>query len=144
VVHQLPHEAVLTSVFAQLNVAAMTALATGGVHNRVAPPMKQPPYLLLHVAGAGRFDTMATPGGDLRLELHAVTKDTVAERSDLAGLKMLSKAKELLHYQRPAVTGYHLIGIQYETDESYTELGDDKLLIRHFVALYRVLVEQRP
>lgn len=140
--HQLPHEAVLSAVAGRLNVAAMTALATGGVHNRVAPAGKVPPYLLVKVLTGGRFDAMTRPGGELIVELHAVTKDTVASRSDLQGLRIQSKAKELLHFQRPAVTGYHLVGMHYMDDESYDEPGEDGLLVRHFVSRHRVVVEQ--
>ena len=71
--------AVLTAVYAALNVSGMTALAAGGVHSGL-PQTVTYPFARLGDATETREDCMGQPGKDVRVLLHVFD----AARTDLA------------------------------------------------------------
>lgn len=133
----LAAEAVLTTFFTRLNVAAMTALATNGVHNRVAPQGTVPPYLLIALFDEGTYDTMATPGADVLVMVKAVSH----KRSDLEGHRIVSKAVELLGGSALVIAGWTTIGLSFRGMQTPYDDLTDGVLFRHFPALFEVTVQ---
>lgn len=129
--------AVLTAVYSALNVAGMTALAAGGVHNGVTQSVVYP-FVRIGDATETREDCMGQPGKDVRVLVHVFDN----ARTDLAIANIVSKAVELLHYQALTVSGHTLVCSQYQ--QSYPA-GTENIAgveVRHRVAEFLITVRQ--
>jgi hypothetical protein len=139
--HQSAINATLTAFYAALNVAGMTALATGGVFNGV-PQRASFPYVWIGSVTENRLDCFQKPGKDLTVQVHVFTTDA-ASVGDKAAADIVSKAIELLHYQALTVTNHTLIACQYEqTFDAGADVEDGIGMVRHLVASFRVQLEQ--
>ena len=130
-------EAVLTAVYTALNVAGMTAVCAGGVHNGV-PATTVFPYLRIGEAVETREDCMGAPGKDVLVRLHVFSQ----ERSDLQTMRIVSKAVELLHYAAVSVAGHVLMACQYQQTYAAGTENIGSVETRHHVAEFRILVRQ--
>lgn len=126
--------AILTAFYSALNVAAFTALSTGGVFNHV-PQGTVAPYTLIEDPTENRQDLMRNPGRNCTVRVHVVSTAS----SDLEALNILSKAIELLHYQKLAIAGFVRMAIQFENSSSYRELVNG-VTTTHLVGVFRVQV----
>lgn len=127
--------AVLVGVYSALNVASMTAICTGGIHNGV-PQSQTFPYLRTEAFGTPD-DTMGRSGDRIVVRLHIFTRGA----TDDVALQILSKSRELLEYQAVSVSGHVLAGCKYE--QSY-QAGTENIgavetrhLVAEFVAVTR-------
>jgi hypothetical protein len=110
-----------------LNVAALTALAPGGVHN-VVPQNTVYPFLLFEVAVPTQLGGLGTyPGhGDLseiELRLHAFSALQAISECQL----ILAKAIELLFTTTLSVTGYTVASALPLPDIAIVNLGDQTI-----------------
>jgi hypothetical protein len=136
--HQSAINATLTALYAALNVAGMTALATGGVYNGV-PQRAAFPYVWIGSVTENRLDCFQKPGKDLTVQVHVFS--TTAGDKEAAGI--VSKAIDLLHYQALTVANHTLIACQYEqTVDAGAEDEAGIGMVRHLVATFRVQLEQ--
>lgn len=129
--------AVLTAVYAALNVAGMTALATGGVHNGL-PQTVTYPFVRIGDATETREDCMGQPGKDVLVRVHVFDQ----ARTDLAIANIVSKAVELLHYQALTVSGHTLVCSQYQQAFPAGNENINGRETRHHVAEFLVTVRQ--
>lgn len=137
-VHQSAINAALAAVYAALNVAGFTALATGGVYNG-APQRAAMPYAWVGSPTENRLDCFQSPGKDVTVQVHAFS----VERGDKEAAVIISKAIELLHYQPLTVANHALIGCQYEqTFDGGMDVEDGLGQVRHLVATFRLQLEQ--
>ena len=128
---------VMTAVYTALNVAGMTALATGGVHNGLQSSVAYP-FVRIGSATEVREDCMGQPGKDVTVRVHVFDNAS----TDLAILQIVSKAIELLHYQTFAVSGHTLVCSQYQqTYDAGTENINGRE-VRHHIAEFTVTVRQ--
>ena len=130
-------EAVLTAVYAALNVAAMTALATGGVHNGL-PATVSYPFVRIGDCTETREDCMGQPGKDVLVRVHVFAQG----RTDLAVSRILSKVNELLHYATFAVTGHTLVSSQFQQSFPAGTENINGVEVRHHEAEVLVTVRQ--
>lgn len=135
--HQSAIDPVTAAVYTALNVAAMTALATGGVYAHV-PQATAFPYVRIDSPVESRFDTMGRAGKELSISVHAFS--TYAGPTQAAGI--LSKAIELLHYQALSITGHDTVTVQYETGSDAGDEIVNGVTVYHYVAIFRLLVQQ--
>ena len=124
------------AVYALLNVAGFTALSTGGVYNDV-PQGTALPYTMFGNFIETRWDSMGQPGKQITFDVHVVSQF----EGDKEATEIASKAIELLHYQRPTVSGHTCVVIQYEQTVMFEELVNG-ILTRHHVAMFRALLDQ--
>jgi hypothetical protein len=130
-------EAVLTAAYTALNVASMTALATGGVHNGL-PQTVTYPFVRIGDATETREDCMGQPGKDVLVRVHVFNQ----ARSDLVLSRIVSKAIELLHYAALAVAGHVLVCSQYQQAYPGGTENINGVEVRHHVAEFLVTVRQ--
>ncbi len=129
--------AVLTAVYTALNVAGMTALATGGVHNGL-PATVSYPFVRIGDATETREDCMGQPGKDVLVRVHVFNN----ARSDLTISSIVSKAVELLHYAALSVSGHTLVASQYQQAYPAGNENINGVEVRHHVAEFLVTVRQ--
>lgn len=130
-------EPVLTAFVSALNVAAMTALALGGIHNGL-PATVTYPFGRVGDAYEQIEDAMGVPGRTVLVRLHWFDR----AKTDLAISRMVSKAQELLTHVALTVTGFTWIATQYE--QTYPAGTEDinGVEVRHAVSEFRVTVRQ--
>lgn len=132
-------EAVLTAVYTALNVAGMTAIATGGVHNGL-PPSVSYPFVRIGDVTETREDCMGQPGKDVLVRVHAFDNG----RTDLKIARVLSKAVELLHYVALTVSGHTLVCSQFQQSFPAGTENINGVEVRHHVAEFLITVRQTP
>jgi len=124
-------------VYTALNVAGLTALATGGIFDDV-PQMPTFPFIWYEVQErqAGVMGTRAIPEVELRVHVFSTYEGTSEAQS------IMSKAIELLRYTTPAVTGYSTAVIFH--DETIP-LGLQELngvKVRELVGMFRIYTQE--
>jgi hypothetical protein len=129
--------AVLTAVYSALNVAGMTALAAGGVHNGL-PQTITYPFVRVGDATETREDCMGQPGKDVRVLVHVFDN----KRTDLTIATIVSKAVELLHYTAITVAGHVLVASQYQQAYPAGNENINGVEVRHHVAEFLITVRQ--
>jgi hypothetical protein len=137
----MPHlsaiDAVTEAVYDALNVAGMTALATGGVFTNV-PQATAFPYVRIESPVESRFDTMGRAGKELSISVHVFS--TYAGPTQAAVI--LSKAIELLHYQALTIAGHDTVTVQYESGQDVGDEVINGVTVYHYVAVFNVMVQQ--
>lgn len=136
---------VSVGVYTALNVAAMTALCPGGVHDDV-PQNTTFPFLLYEVAEVEQWGGLGTKPGRgalplIDLRVHIYTKTGGPRVAQLA----MAKAIELLVAPSAiSVTGYTVAGLEPFYDE--TILLPDELIagqkVQELVSRFRLYVEE--
>lgn len=130
-------DAVLTALYTALNVAGMTALATGGVYTNV-PQKTAFPYVRLDSPTENRLDTMGRAGKTVSVQVHIFSDNSGPTQA--AGI--LSKAIELLHYQTISVTGHTVLAVQYQTGFDAGDEVINGVSVYHYVGIFDVIVQQ--
>lgn len=129
-------EPILTAVYGALSTApSVTALAP--VYNNV-PQGTARPYLVIENPTEVPWNTMGEFGKDVTLQLHAV----VETAGDLAALRLLNAAIAVLDYAKPLLADHQCVSLKYEHGATFTEELVGGILLRHHVAVLRVLVTQ--
>lgn len=129
---------VLTAVYTALNVAGMTALATGGVHNGL-PKTVTFPFVRIGDVTQERNDYHGGQAGkDVLVRIHVFDNTT----SDLRVGNIVSKALELLHYATLTVSGHTLVSSQYQQDYLAGNENINGVEVRHQVVEILVTVRQ--
>lgn len=129
--------AVLAAVYSTLNVAGLTALATGGVHNGV-PATAVFPFVRVGEATETREDCMGQPGKDVLVRVHVFDR----ARTDAGILAIASKIVDLLHYQTFSVTNHTLVCSQYQQSYAAGTENVNNVETRHYVVEVLVTVRQ--
>lgn len=134
---------VATAVYTALNVAGLTALATGGVHDTVSQPPPLPCVLVeVDERDVRGFGTGGLP--EVRIRVHAFTdRGTTAAGGMKQAQQIIAKVIELLRDQSLTVTGYTQAGAVFYDD---TVLVGDEIvngvLVHELVANFRIYVEE--
>lgn len=133
---------VSVAVYGALNVAALTALAPGGVYDTTAPQETAFPYVLFEVLDGEQFGGFGTKAGDgqlpeIEIRVHAF--------SAYGGMKeaqsIIAKAIELL-VNPPAVTGYRSHAIFHDRTVPLPDQIVAGTVVQELVAMFRLYVEQ--
>lgn len=103
--------AVLDGVYDALNVAAFTALSTGGVHNDVPQDTAFPvTWIAPGEPPEEPFDTFARIGALCRLDLNIYSQ----YEGDKQALDIANKATELLHHVGVSIAGWSTANVVRE------------------------------
>lgn len=130
-------DAVLEAIYDALNVAAMTTLATGGVHTDV-PQATAFPYVRIDSPVEGRLDTMGRAGKTVSVQVHAFSD----YQGPTKAAAILSKAVELLHYAAISVAGHSTIAVQYQGGVDAGDETVNGVTVYHYVGTFDVMVQQ--
>ena len=129
-----PTAALETGIYNKLNVSAVTNLATGGVHNKIAPQGTALPYVIFQWQGGG--DLNETPR---RTRGPVYTVKAIAESQDTAEA-IDEQIDILMHYQTLTVTGWVNYMTRREGDVNYQEtpMGTP---VFHIGGMYRIWID---
>jgi hypothetical protein len=110
----------VAAVYPLLDVAAVTGagLATGGVHQGLAPQTTAPPYLVIQApAGYLALPAMSTPGQEVRFQLKALSADpTFAE-----ALLIIQAAIQVLDGVKPVIANHLVLRLWWEWTRVYED-----------------------
>lgn len=132
---------VLAAVHALLNVGALTALATGGVHHSQPQENLTVDHLLIEAPTSSRWDSMQENGENVRFQTTAVTFGP-----DYGpGLAIRAVAIPLIDNQRISITANHYCVVSRWLSSIVPYKDPDTVngqIIWRTVDTYEVLVEQ--
>lgn len=133
--------AVLAGVLDVLNVAAYTALSTGGVSNGVPLLGQSLPYTEV-TALERRFDTFGRNGKEVDVDLHWYSDHQGEDEI----FQMQTKAVQLLDDERGqavkvAAEGYTVLQVLYEGDVRMADETVAGVQVRHRAGRFRIRVE---
>lgn len=129
--------AVGTAVYSALNVAGLTALATGGIYDAV-PQTAVLPFVWYQVEeeDIGGLGTKAL--NEVSLEVHSFS----AYDGQAQNHAIIKKAIELLRYTTPAVTGYSTWFLVHDDTTAIPDQVINGVPCRELIARFRVYVEE--
>jgi len=130
---------VAVAVYAALNVASLTALATGGVFDMDdVPQSSTTPYVGIEVVDeqSGEMDTMGKHGAEVLVHVHAFSRYEGGKEAQA----IVGKAKELLDYQALTVAGWTFEACQWRRSFRVDDEIIAGLRTQHRVAEFNVRV----
>lgn len=129
---------VSAAVYGKLNVAGLTALATGGIYDDIPQPLVLPCvwYEVKEQERRG-FGTVGLP--EVELRVHVFSDYAGAAQSQSIGAKVV----ELLRDQALTVTGYaHCGRVIYDETVLLPRENINGVTVRELVAMFRIYVEE--
>jgi hypothetical protein len=131
-----PLDTVLNAVFDALNVAAFTALSTGGLYNDVPQGVSYPlSWVTPGNPAEEPADTFGKIGAVCRVELHVYSQ----YEGDTEATDLVNKAHELLHHVALSLTGYACLNVVRDPVQWSVE-DHNGVATRHAVAPYLIQV----
>ncbi len=132
---------VSAAVYTALNVAALTALAPGGVHDDIRQASLFP-HVFFQVMEADQFGGFGTRPGlgqlpEVRLDVHVFSKGIGMKEAQA----VMAKVHELL-VSPPAVTGYSSWAIFHDRTISFPDEELAGVKVKELVSQYRLYVEE--
>jgi hypothetical protein len=109
--------ALIGAVYPLLNVAALTSVANGGLHQGQAPQKTLLPYAVLQSpAGYADLQSMGNPGERVQFQLRALSTVDHA-----VALQIIDIAKDLLDGERPTIPNHLVIRLWWEWTQVYPD-----------------------
>jgi hypothetical protein len=127
---------IAAAAYAALNVAAYTALSTGGIFDDV-PEGTKAPFTWLTVRESP-FNTFGRGGKDAELQVHVFSAYAGMQQAQT----ILAKALALLQETTPAVTGFTTLLLEYLGAQPYPDEVIGGVRAKHLVGRFRWLVEE--
>jgi hypothetical protein len=135
--NESPLGATAAAVYAALNVASMTAIATGGVYDFV-PQGTAFPYIWIRLSSRSDDYLGGHAGFQMRLAVHGFS----AYEGGKEVREMMEEARQLLRHAIPSITGFTSLLIEHEgtVERPYEE--EDDIRVSHSIATFLVTVEE--
>ena len=126
------------AVYATLNVTALTNLATGGVHNTIAPAGTIAPWVIFQMQS--KVDTHSFNGrfaNSLYTVKAVVDMVWPKEAEDID-----TQIDTLLEDASLSITGYTLVLCRRESDITFQDVAQPGKTFQHVGGLYRIIADQ--
>ena len=129
--------AVDKAVFDALNVAAVLAVAPGGVHNSVAPAGTRPPWVVYQTMALEDEYTFGLRGANMLYMAKAVTDKPWPK----AAMDVDTEIDSVLEDATLTITGFNQVLCRRQQDIYYTEEAGGKVW-QHIGGIYRIIADE--